>query len=211
MSAKVYLVRHAESIHNVSKDFDHPDPALTDVGIAQSRQLAQTFPNPERIGLILASPLRRAIESALFGFSAVLDKHYYEEPSLGSEDGLKLILSSDLQESSSLPCDTGSSVVQLRTLFPKVNFDGLREGWQTKDGFYSPNDDAVKERARVVRLDLARRLGELEGKDIVVVTHGNFMKHLSGDYKIDLPKAGWKAFAIKEIKGEITLVDDDET
>lgn len=43
---------------------------------------------------------------------------------------------------------------------------------------------------------------ELEGgipeerRNIVVVTHGVFMKFLSGDRTIDLPKAGWKAYAV---------------
>jgi broad specificity phosphatase PhoE len=206
MSGRVYLVRHAESIHNVSKDFNHPDPALTDLGVTQSRSLAQKFPLPESIGLILTSPLQRTIESALLGFSTILNKRYYEDSSLGIEGGVELILNSDLQESSSLPCDTGSSTTTLRTLFPTLDFNGLKDGWQIKDGFYSSDEIMVKERARVVRLDLARRLSELRGKDLVVVTHGNFMKHLSGDQEIDLPKAGWKTFVVKEVEGEISLL-----
>jgi len=119
---------------------------------------------------------------------------------------VELILNSDLQESSSLPCDTGSNTTTLRTLFPTLDFNGLKDGWQIKDGFYSSDEIMVKERARVVRLDLARRLSELRGKDLVVVTHGNFMKHLSGDQEIDLPKAGWKTFVVKEVEGEISLL-----
>lgn len=37
-----------------------------------------------------------------------------------------------------------------------------------------------------------------ERGDIVVVTLGAFMKYLSGDPTIDLPKAGWKSYTIEE-------------
>jgi hypothetical protein len=97
----------------------------------------------------------------------------------------------------------------LRTLFPTVDFSRLKDGWQIKDEYYGSDEQTVKERARVVRLDLARRLRELKGKDLVVVIHGNFMKHLSGDHEIDLPKAGWKTFAIEEIGEEISLAPAD--
>jgi hypothetical protein len=41
-------------------------------------------------------------------------------------------------------------------------------------------------------------LKDSERGDVVVITHGVFMKHLSGDQGIDLPKAGWKSYTIKE-------------
>lgn len=31
-----------------------------------------------------------------------------------------------------------------------------------------------------------------------VVTHGVFMKYLSGDPEIDLPKAGWESYRIEK-------------
>jgi hypothetical protein len=43
-------------------------------------------------------------------------------------------------------------------------------------------------------------------KNVVVVTHGVFMKYLCGDMTIDLPKAGWKTFAIADgVGGEAVL------
>jgi broad specificity phosphatase PhoE len=35
-------------------------------------------------------------------------------------------------------------------------------------------------------------------KNIVVVTHGVFMMYLSGVDDIDLPKAGWNSFPLKD-------------
>jgi len=41
-----------------------------------------------------------------------------------------------------------------------------------------------------------------EKKDVVVVTHGVFMKFLSQDETIDLPKAGWKAYRVEAGEGK---------
>jgi hypothetical protein len=50
-------------------------------------------------------------------------------------------------------------------------------------------------------------LKESGRRDIVIVTHGVFMKHLSGDPEVDLPKAGWKSYTIGEGEEEsVTFV-----
>ena len=77
----------------------------------------------------------------------------------------------------------------------------MGEEWLKKSGRYGPGDDAVQERAERVRKSLfviAESLENEERKDIVVVTHGVFMKFLTGDPDIDLPKAGWKVYAIEK-------------
>lgn len=43
-----------------------------------------------------------------------------------------------------------------------------------------------------------RALKDGERRDVVVVTHGIFMKHLSSDPGIDLLKAAWQSYTIKE-------------
>jgi broad specificity phosphatase PhoE len=113
------------------------------------------------------------------------------------------LLDPDLQERSALPCDTGSDRGVLEGAFPGLDFSILPEGWTSKKGFYAADDEAVEERAEKVRGELRKQLEALkrgERKDIVVVTHGVFMKFLSGDKEIDLPKAGWKSFTIDEGK-----------
>jgi len=64
----------------------------------------------------------------------------------------------------------------------------------------------VIERAQRFRDRLRETVGSIEKdggedqqgqrKNIVVVTHGVFMKFLAEDETIDLPKAGWKAFRV---------------
>ncbi|KAK4119414.1 phosphoglycerate mutase-like protein [Parathielavia appendiculata] len=202
-STPIYLLRHAESTHNVSKDFNHRDPGLTEAGFAQAAALASTFPALSSISVILSSPLTRTIETTLTGFSTIL---FSED----SPNSAKLILDPDLQERSDLPCDTGSDVSVLEARFPGLDYSLLGEGWHAKTGAYAADDEAVAARAERVRrqlLGLAKQLeaSSSEEKAVVVVTHGVFMKFLAEDESIDLPKAGWRAYTVEESIGRAVL------
>ncbi|PVH90691.1 phosphoglycerate mutase-like protein [Periconia macrospinosa] len=217
MASIIYLVRHAESEHNVSKDFSHLDPPLTTLGHTQASQLVSSFPHPERIAVILSSPLRRAIQTSLAGFPHVLDKRYYDGSSgFGVENGVELTLEPDLQERSALPCDTGSERHVLKKEFLNLDLESLSESWQVKAGQYAADDDSVTLRAGRVRKKLEQLNSALRGnerRDIVVVTHGVFMKFLSGEWDIDLPKAGWRSYTIcndREDGTILTPVDETE-
>ncbi|KAG7284946.1 hypothetical protein NEMBOFW57_009561 [Staphylotrichum longicolle] len=207
----IYLLRHAESAHNISKDFNHRDPGLTEAGFVQATALANSFPALSSIGIIFSSPLTRTIETTFAGFGAIIS---HESSSRGVNEGgegaTKLILDPDLQERSDLPCDTGSDVSVLDARFPDLEFGTLGEGWPAKIGAYTANDEAVAARAEGFRKKLLGLTKELEAngsgkKDVVVVTHGVFMKFLAEDEGIDLPKAGWKAYTVEETSGRAVL------
>jgi broad specificity phosphatase PhoE len=207
------IYRHAESAHNVSKDFSHRDPPLTDLGMTQARALVKSFPGPASVAVVLTSPLTRTLETTLAAFTHILDKQYVGDG--GIDGGARLIVDPDLQERSALPCDTGSDRATLEKNFPNLDFGFLGDEWYAKDGAYTADDVAVKARAKAVREKLCDLVGKLEqegnfakGKgDVVVVTHGVFMKFLAEDETIDLPKAGWKAYKIlKQDGGENTLL-----
>jgi len=202
----IYLLRHAESAHNVSKDFNLRDPGLTELGFTQAAAIAHTFPAISSIGVILSSPLTRTIETTLAGFGTVLsDERSPNNPNKTAEGNAKLILDPDLQERSDLPCDTGSDISVLEAKFPGLDYRQLGEGWYAKTGSYAADDGAVAARAERFRkklLSLAKEVGANGSeKSIVVVTHGVFMKFLAEDEGIDLPKAGWKAYTVEE-KGD---------
>jgi len=118
-ASTIYLVRHAESEHNVTKDFSTRDPGLTELGFTQASALAtdSVFPALSSVGVIVSSPLRRTIETTLAGFRDIIEG-----------GGAKLILDPDLQERSELPCDTGSSVGELTERFPGLDFSELERG-----------------------------------------------------------------------------------
>jgi broad specificity phosphatase PhoE len=208
---QIHLVRHAESVHNVTKDFSQLDPSLTTLGFEQAAELGKSFPYAGRVGVVITSPLRRAIQTALTAFSGILDKRYFDPISgEGVENGAILIIEPLLQERSALACDTGSDRAELGKAFSGLNFDGLGDGWPSKDGIYAADDGVVQERARKVRrllLEQSEQSSNREKNDIVVVTHGVFMKFLAEEPEIDLPKAGWKSYTIQKVsQDEVNLV-----
>lgn len=145
----------------------------------------------------------------------MLDKRYYEKgvgEEKGVEGGADFVLDPLLQERSAEGCDIGSELNVLEEEFPSLDFSSLPDAWTSKEGAYAVDDEAVESRARTVREGLRERVAKLEKdqgerRDVVVVTHGVFMKFLSGDKGIDLPKAGWKTFEIGEDeKGRVVLV-----
>lgn len=209
MAAQVHIVRHAESVHNVSKDYTQRDPSLTPLGLQQAAQIVHEFPCSSRVAVIITSPLQRAIQTALAAFPHVLDKRYFGPHSgQGIENGSLLIIDPELQERSALPCDTGSSREDLEEAF-RIDSSNLAENWHIKEGLYSPDDNAVKERAKSVRTRVAEVVDNLKDKEkrqVVIVTHGVFMKFLVEDPEIDLPKAGWKSYTVgKNGSGNILL------
>lgn len=126
MASQIYLVRPAESVHNVTKDFAPLDPPLTELGLAQAAKLADTFTPSNDVAIIYTSPLRRAIQTALAAFPQVLDKqHYPSHSNNGVDNGAQLVVHLCLQENSSLGCDTGSTQAILEDAFPHVDFSGL--------------------------------------------------------------------------------------
>ncbi|KAF7585720.1 hypothetical protein BBP40_010245 [Aspergillus hancockii] len=209
MASKVHIVRHAESVHNISHDFSQFDPELTPLGLQQAMRLGHSFPYSPQVGAIITSPLKRAVQTTLAAFPHILDKRYFDpESGYGVESGAILFLDPDLQERSALSCDTGSASETLEAAFPRVGFKDLADGWQVKEGLYSPADEAVEERAKRVKSRIAALCEDLQHQgrtDIVVVTHGVFMKFLLGDPEIDLPKAGWKSYTVGTRSSDIVL------
>ncbi|PPJ59658.1 hypothetical protein CBER1_01217 [Cercospora berteroae] len=146
MPPTLHLVRHAQAQHNVHVNNHYlVDPCLTDLGKEQCRQLKASFPKSQHIDLIVASPLKRTIQTALIAFEDVL-----------RSNNLRVLCLPELQETSNLPCDTGSSKEVLEKEFgdQPVDLDHVTPNWECK-----------------VRVWLRDR----PEKNIVVVTHGGFL------------------------------------
>lgn len=114
-----------QGVHNLCTE-NHviPDPLLTDLGHEQCRKLKEAFPSHANVDLVTASPLRRTIYTALESF----------EPAFKAHPDMQLIALPDIQETSDVPCDTGSDPQVLREEFAGKNVDlGLvHEGWNNK-------------------------------------------------------------------------------
>ena len=155
----IHAVRHAQGWHNLSHgNYGLHDPELTPEGQAQCKTLCKNFPHHQKIDLLVASPMRRTLQTCLLGFSPEVDR------------GLQIIALPEAQETSDLPCDTGTDVEKLREEFAgkPVDWALVKEGWNSKEGQWAADDVALVERARLTRRWLKAR----PEKEIVLVSHG---------------------------------------
>jgi len=179
----LHLVRHAQGYHNLT-EANHrlPDPDLTPLGKQQCSTLASNFPYHERITHLVASPLRRTLYTCLLSFPEEVER------------GLKVVALPELQETSDLPCDTGSEPAALAAEFEEGKFAGavdlrlVKEGWNDKRGKWSPASSAIEARARQARIwlrNLAEGSGSDSGRDVdvVVVTHGGYLHYFTEDWE----------------------------
>jgi broad specificity phosphatase PhoE len=108
---------------------------LTKVGKEQCAELARSFPYHDKVDLLVASPLRRTIQTAVLSFGPVLTRK--EVP---------FLLHPNAQEVSERNCNVGFAKERLKHEVPKMfegidlDFDvvermdveGVVEGWNSK-------------------------------------------------------------------------------
>ncbi|KAK5724392.1 hypothetical protein LTR15_004437 [Elasticomyces elasticus] len=170
MAPIIHCVRHAQGYHNLSTaNHSIHDPLLTAFGEDQCRLLAQKFPYHDTVECIVASPIRRTMYTAMQSFGQDLYKK-----------GLKVLAIPELQETSNLPCDTGSSPEELAKEFngKPVDFSRLTPDWNSKEGKWAPTAQAIEARVKDAKLWLMAR----PEKEIVLVTHGGFLHFFTGDW-----------------------------
>lgn len=144
------------------------DPALTSYGEQQCRHLARTFPYHKTVDLLVASPLKRTLDTCLISF----------EPEVRA--GMRIIALPEAQETGPVPCDTGLDPLPLKAAYKdmSVDFELVQDGWNSKTGKWSAESADIKARALEVRQWLKAR----PEKEIVLVTHGGFLHYLTEDW-----------------------------
>ncbi|CAI7663189.1 unnamed protein product [Penicillium glandicola] len=202
MSFRLHLIRHAEGTHNPAHDTTILDPPLTEKGIQQCQALCEDFPYKESVGLVLASPLRRTLQTARLGFQKTIDEKYYAQGSgAGVPNGARLVLEPDVQAHSARPCDTGSDIAILRTEFYDLPWEilDLDPTFPAKEGLYASDPESLKQRGARIQGRLEDKFKELKGSDrpdIVVVTHGGFLSSVIGQDRTEVGQAKWKTFMV---------------
>ncbi|KAL8951335.1 MAG: hypothetical protein Q9222_002700 [Ikaeria aurantiellina] len=161
------------------------DPPLTTLGEQQCQNLAARFPYHSSLGLIVASPLRRTLQTALLAF---------KNP---SSNNIPFIALPEIQETSDLPCDTGSNIFILKEEFKNkpVDLSLLPEDWDSKQGKWAADRKVIEQRCREARKWLKAR----QERDIVIITHGGLLHYLTEDWTgaakfqvIALQGTGWE-------------------
>ncbi|KAM0321202.1 hypothetical protein ACHAPQ_009588 [Fusarium lateritium] len=165
----IHCVRHGQGVHNLSHANHHlPDPELTPLGEEQARNLCDRYPKLANVQLIVSSPLRRTLQTALLAFPSKL------------EGGLQVLALPEMQEASNLICDTGRDLADVKADFEQlpVNFDVVETGWHIKEDKWAPVASSLLKRAQVAR----QWLSERPEAEIVVITHGCFLHFLTDDW-----------------------------
>lgn len=158
----VWFVRHGEAEHNNNRPHIR-DPALTQLGVSQAEatraQLSRLGIAP---GLIVASPLRRTVQTASIVFK-----------------GQKVVLHSGLQEVSTQHCDTGREMQELqRDLDPQVwalidhtSTDTIKPKWYVKPKRGTDLTVLARERLAGALEWIEAECGRLGVREAVVVGH----------------------------------------
>ncbi|KAF2116117.1 histidine phosphatase superfamily [Lophiotrema nucula] len=186
---RIHLIRHAQGYHNLSiESHSLPDPELTTEGEQQCLRLSSKIDDIQAIDCIVASPLKRTLWTALVTFRAVLQ----------SRPGMRVIALPELQETSTLPCDIGTDVEQLKQEMEghPIDWTYVQSDWNSKStGRYVPRADIVTSRAQMSRRFLQCR----EEQQVAVVTHGSFLHFLSEDW-MEYAKFGGTGWANTEMR-----------
>ncbi|KAK3669324.1 hypothetical protein LTR78_010786 [Recurvomyces mirabilis] len=169
MAPILHVMRHGQGYHSeaVTKNGHQVhDPHLTPKGREQCADRCAEFKNHDSIELLLASPLRRALETCKLTFTPCIDR------------GMRIIALPMAEEASDAPCDTGSEADILKQEFPKaVDFDHVKYGWFLHEGEYAVDPKSLNARAAKLR----RFIRDRPEKEVALVSHGFFNHYVTGD------------------------------
>ncbi len=166
-------IRHGESTFNAAwaatgVDPLHFDARLSARGreqVAQARALLRPYP----VEVVLASPLTRALETAV----GLFESHPLAPP---------IEVVALLRERMESSCDIGRPPTALAADFPALAFTHLPDVWWHAEGepdergVHFEADEIVQRRASEFREYLRGRRERV----IAVVGHGTFLRHLTG-------------------------------
>ncbi|KAI1187347.1 histidine phosphatase superfamily [Nemania serpens] len=191
MAPTIHILRHAHAAHQSNPDLIIHDPELTELGIQQCQTLAADIAKLGKIDLILCSPLKRAIQTAVTAFPA-----YMQSQS-------QIVLLPDLQESGTENSDVGSSRADLVRQFGSAHLDCsfLDAAWTNKGPGTRYDPRFATARARATRLfirAIAQRYRNTYAH-IVAVSHSAYIGHLTRGVAHD--DAEWRSFRFEQIVG----------
>lgn len=178
MKRTVHFIRHAEGQHNLAARLDPKnwhlrydllDPPTTAAGKKQCRDFALSTTQNHLCNarLIVTSPMNRTIETATYCMAQLVNKAQW------------IALESIREQIGTVPCDHRRTVSSHRATFPHVNFDQITFDDDILKAVYQHNQCPEPDEHVILRcLAFMKWLNTRPEKEIVVVSHGNFLFQL---------------------------------
>ncbi|KAM0863903.1 hypothetical protein ACQ4PT_044265 [Festuca glaucescens] len=200
----IYLVRHAQGIHNVEGEKDHSaymspallDAQLTPLGWSQVDCLREHVTKcglAKKVELVIVSPLLRTMQTAVgvFGGGNYADgvsasplmvegAGHSERPAISSLNCPPFLAVEACREHLGVhPCDKRSSITKYRTLFPAIDFSLIEND---EDVLWVPDVREANESVAARGMKFIDWLWTREEKEIAIVTHSGFLFHTLNMY-----------------------------
>jgi broad specificity phosphatase PhoE len=122
--------------------------------------LQTSLPLASQIELIVASPLRRTLQTAQLSLGWLIAQ------------GVPVQLRAEWQETTDKPCDVGTAVATMRDEWPKFDWSTVDPIFPAKEGLYAYSRTALVNRG----IECRRWLKARPEKVIAVVTHSAFLR-----------------------------------
>ncbi|KAK9846956.1 Histidine phosphatase superfamily [Penicillium brevicompactum] len=121
----------------------------------------------------------------------------------------------EVQAHSARPCDTGSEIAILRSEFHDLPWETMQldDTFPEKKGLYAADPESLRLRGVRIQRQLKEHFQRLAGTnrpDIVVVTHGGFLRFVSGDDRIEIGQARWRTFMVTFNQSSGIVIESSE-
>ncbi|KAI4337568.1 hypothetical protein L6164_015966 [Bauhinia variegata] len=195
----LYLVRHAQGVHNVAGEKNHDaymsydffDAQLTPLGWKQVdnlREHVKASGVSKRIELVIASPLLRTMQTAVGVFGGETYNDGINTPPLIKENvgdsGRPAISSLNCPPFIAVelcrehlgvhPCDKRRSISEYQDMFPAIDFSLIESD---DDILWTPDTREKNEDVAARGLKFLKWLWTRKEKEIAIVTHSGFLFH----------------------------------
>ncbi|XP_010544449.1 PREDICTED: phosphoglycerate mutase-like protein 1 [Tarenaya hassleriana] len=189
--SKLYLLRHAQGIHNVELEEKREtalspklfDAELSPKGLQQVKELRKRIHESgllDKIELVITSPLQRTMQTAMGVFGKDSGKHADEvrrETSTAQHSTVIFppIMALELcrERMGLYPCDRRKGIGEYMDRFPEIDFSMIENeedvSWQSEK-----REDLVEVAAR--GLQFLKWVLERPEKEIAIVSHGIFLQ-----------------------------------
>ncbi|KAG8157573.1 hypothetical protein KVR01_012615 [Diaporthe batatas] len=196
----ITLIRHAQGWHNYYNDWSILDPTLTDLGERQCLAVQRNFPYHNKITHILASPLKRTIQTAVNCFKPAIDRGIRVQPlpeviEIGPEECNQGHNPEDIIEWARSTFGGDFLDEHMFSLMPSDWSDNSTGLYEYR--MYEYTESKLRLRAEIAR-QIIRRTAIQAGDraHIVVVSHSQFLPYLTQEQGPDWGVAEWRTYTI---------------